>query len=186
MRECWLKPNRRVLAVASGFMVALALILSLLAGGWGGSNPVVRWLLAGASAWAWVRVVLLVLHACRPRLAYGQGQLQVFLRQLKPLTVPVAQVECFFLGQADSMITAAAGNETQDPGAKTRTIVVRLAEAATDWKTRPVREDLGRWADGYITIRGTWCEPITPELVKSLNSRLVKIHRQQRQERVKS
>ena len=185
MRECWLRPNRRVLLVAIALLALLALLASMLAIGqwWPGSWLTLKVMLALVASGLWLRVIMLVNHACLPRLAYQQGDLLVFLRQRRPLRVPVSQVECFFLGQGDSMLAAARESQTAETLTKTRTIVVRLAEAAKDWQARDVRPELGRWCDGYITIRGTWCEPMTPELVKQLNSRLVKIHRQQRQEK---
>jgi len=188
MRECWLRPNRRVLVVAIALLAGCALLASMLASGqwWPGSWLTLKVILAMVALWIWVRVIMLVNHACLPRLAYQRGELLVFLRYRRPLRVPVAQVECFFLGQGDSMLAAAGESEATESMAKTHTIVVRLAEAAKDWQAREVRPELGRWCDGYITIRGTWCEPVSPELVKQLNSRLVKIHRQQRQEKVTS
>ena len=129
-----------------------------------------------------MRVVLLIEHVCRPRVAYQQGELLLFLRTRRPIHLPVSVVECFFLGQTDSMLAAARDAESGEEVAKTRAIVVRLAEAATDWHQRDVRPELGRWCDGYITIRGTWCEPMGPVLVKKMNSQLAAIHRQQRQE----
>lgn len=38
---------------------------------------------------------------------------------------------------------------------------------------------LGQWCGGYITVRGTWCESITADLMQGLNRRLVEAHRQQ-------
>ena len=188
MRECWLRPNRRVLVLAITLLAVFALLASMLASGqwWPGSWLAVKVILAMVALWIWLRVIMLVNHAWLPRLAYQQGDLLVFLRYRRPLRVPVSQVECFFLGQGDSMLAPAGESETTESLAKTHTIVVRLAEAAKDWQGRDVLQELGRWCDGYITIRGTWCEPVSPELVKQLNSRLVKIHRQQRQEKVSS
>ena len=34
---------------------------------------------------------------------------------------------------------------------ETSTIVVRLAEAAAEWRFREVKPALGAWCDGYIT-----------------------------------
>jgi len=174
--------------VAIVLLAGLALLASMLASGkwWPGSWLTLKVMLAMVALWIWVRVIMLVNHACLPRLAYQQGDLLVFLRYRRPLRVPVSQVECFFLGQGDSMLAATGESEATESLAKTHTIVVRLAEAAKDWQAREVRPELGRWCDGYITIRGTWCEPVSPELVKQLNSRLVKLHRQQRKEKMTS
>ncbi len=63
-------------------------------------------------------------------------------------------------------------------GPETSTVVVRIAERALDWHQRPVKTMLGQWCGGYITVRGTWCEPITAELIQRLNHRLVDVQRE--------
>ena len=57
---------------------------------------------------------------------------------------------------------------------------MRLAEAATEFHQRPVKMSLGSWKEGYIVVRGTWAEPITKEVFKRLNRRLVEVHRQRK------
>ncbi len=57
------------------------------------------------------------------------------------------------------------------------TIVVRLAERATEWHERSVKNSLGKWADGYIIVRGTWTEPLNREVVTQMNSTLAAIKR---------
>ena len=37
---------------------------------------------------------------------------------------------------------------------------------------RELHPALGRWCDGYATIRGCWCEPLSADLVRQLNRRL--------------
>ena len=184
MRESWLRPNRRVLVVAIAVLLVMALAASALAvvlwrqdAHWALEVPV-----ALVAVLIWIRVVLLIRHVCQPRVAYEQGDLLLFLRTRRPLRVPVSVVECFFLGQTDTMLAPTSREESGEELVKTRSIVVRLAEAATDWHQRDVRPELGQWCDGYITIRGTWCEPMGPVLVKKMNSQLAAIHRQQRQE----
>lgn len=184
MRECWLRPNRRVLVAA----IVILLLVATAVSAWMAllwrqdAHWALKLPLGLMTIWIWMRVVLLIEHVCRPRVAYQQGELLLFLRTRRPIHLPVSVVECFFLGQTDSMLAAARDAESGEEVAKTRAIVVRLAEAATDWHQRDVRPDLGRWCDGYITIRGTWCEPMGPVLVKKMNSQLAAIHRQQRQE----
>ena len=59
-------------------------------------------------------------------------------------------------------------------GAKLRSsnLVIRLDEKATDWHEVEVKPALGRWSEGYVTIHGTWCEPLTLEVLQHLNVRL--------------
>ena len=183
MRECWLRPNRRVLVVAIAILILVALAVSAL----------VVFLWRQDAHWAlgsiltllavliWIRVVLLIVHVCQPRVAYQQEEVLLFLRAGRPIRVPVDVVECFFLGQTETMLATPRREEATEEEIKTRSVVVRLAEAATDWHQREIRPELGRWCDGYITIRGTWCEPMGPVLVKKMNSQLAAVHRQQRQ-----
>lgn len=180
MRESWLMPNRRAIAMglvtpACAIMVGTALVLFSLGRErtgfyfWSGCTLIGLSLAGGLGA-------LLLIN--QPRLAYAKGCLVVFLGPPRPHFVPINLVECFFLGHGPSMLPASRGKE-----AETQTIVVRLAESAAEWKHRDVKPALGHWCDGYIVIRGTWCEPITPELVQKLNSRLVEAHRQDRKTR---
>lgn len=110
-----------------------------------------------------------------PRLGYEDEYLLVYLRGAQPIQVPIEIVEVFFLGQGPAMVKAKGGES-----AETSTIVVRLAESAAEWHEREVNPSLGQWCDGYIVIRGTWCEPINTDLLESLNHRLVEVHRKRR------
>jgi hypothetical protein len=173
-REIWLRPNRRALATGLVVPAGLALLAAgvLLAGGshWG------TWTVAGLllalallAAWAWRNLDQ------TPRLAYEDGQLLVYLTPWKPYQVPVDRVECFFAGRAPTGLPLPAG---PPESVKTWSVVVRLAEAAQEWHERPVLAAWGEWKEGYITIRGTWCEPLDPEVLKKLNQRLSHAHRQ--------
>jgi hypothetical protein len=176
MPETWIHPNRRALALGFALPAALLLVglgafaFGLISGGWlwhvGGGVLTVSALLIAALLWRMLQ---------QPRVAYEQGEL-LFYFDLAPVRVPVDAVECFFIGQAGGMIPDAAGRE-----AEVRTVIVRLAEAAHEWHHRDIKPALGHWCEGYITIRGTWCEPITPELMRKLNARLVEVHRELKQ-----
>ena len=60
---------------------------------------------------------------------------------------------------------------------KTANVVIRVAQRAVDAHDRHVMHALGAWRDGYITIRGTWCEVINAELLEILNARLADVNR---------
>lgn len=180
MRECWLKPNRRAIlaglcapAVALAAGIALGLAFQGSAGlrylAWLG------WCLAAIGALG-AGALLVLLN--QPRLGFAAGHLVVYLGTPRPLRVPIDLVECFFLGTGPSLLPPSGGKEFE-----ASTIVVRLAESATEWRHKDVRPALGHWCDGYIVIRGTWCEPISPELVQRLNGRLVEAHRRERKAR---
>lgn len=178
MRECWLKTNRRALAVT----LACPILLLLLAAGLGflgACSGTYRWMIFVAVPVAVIAVAVGFVIICAmklPRLGYEDGYLLVYVCGRHPIRVPVDIVEVFFLGQGPSLVKAKDGGP-----AETSTIVVRLAESAAEWHNRQVDPALAEWAGGYIVIRGTWCEPINAELMKRLNSRLVEVHRQQRE-----
>jgi hypothetical protein len=175
--EIWLRPNRRALAV--GLVVPAGLLLAavgVLAGG-GGSGG--SWFLSGGLVVLALLAVLAWWNLDRtPRLAYRDGQLLVHLTPWKPHPVPVEHVECFFAGRAPTGLPALGG---QPHAVKAWSVVVRLAEAAKAWHERPVLSAWGEWKEGYITIRGTWCEPLDPEVLRELNQRLADVHRQLRE-----
>lgn len=171
MIETWLKPNRRVLALAVTLPVVIsaggALLIAISASAIG--KPLgYTMLVVGA-----VVAMVLIRKIFRPRLAYQDGQLLVFLTPGPPIAVPVNIVECFFLGRDDATVPM---NAELDP--KVVAVVTRLAEAAKEWQRRDVKPTLGKWQDGYIIIRGTWCEPIDAAVVTELNRRLREAHRE--------
>ena len=168
LAEVWLRTNRRplLLAVAlctGAFLCGLALATGLLVPphAWttllGGSVALGAGILGGLALWQ-----LLV-----PRLAFQRGNLLVYLKAGPPYRVPVEIVECLFLGQGPAMPTDSSPDAMQAAN-----VVVRLAERASDWSSRRVVPAFGRWCDGYITISGTWCEPLDQQLVEKLNRQL--------------
>ncbi|MCH7726068.1 MAG: hypothetical protein IH991_06250 [Planctomycetes bacterium] len=170
--ERWLRVNARLLL--TGLIVpALALLAGLLLA------------VLAFSPWSWVGVALIALSTFLaigilvqlrlPRIGYHDGYLLLYLRTIEPARVPIDVVECFFLGQTTSMIKAPSGDEL-----KTSAVVVRLAEAAKECHNREVKAELGQWCDGYITIRGTWCEPLNSDVLKRMNHRLAEIHKARR------
>lgn len=172
--ENWLKPNHRAIGLGflvPGFLCVLACLLVLLlptSGTWGW----LRWVLAvPALVLATVIALSLGYHLCQPRLSCQGDELWVYLSGANPIRVPLTIVECFFLGQTEFEDGPGRG------GVDAKNIVVRLAEKAEDWHHRDVRRNLGNWCGGYITVKGGWCEPITPDLMRELNRRLGEKHR---------
>ena len=170
--ETWLAPNRRALLWGMLLPALAALAAGAAAlGGWIES----LWLRGAAALLGAVMVALLVglLWQLRlPRIGYRRGELLFYLRNSTPYAVPAQVVECFFIGQGPTL----RPGETY-PDEQTVTVVARLAERATDYHRRDVKRALGAWCDGYITIRGTWCEPLDGERVKQLNHQLAAAHR---------
>lgn len=174
MREVWLHSNRR--AQAFGLAVPLALLIAgLMLVRLGARNTTWSWL-----PWpGWGLVALggvmagMVLHWLRlPRLAYQDGSLLVYLRYSVPYHVPIEVVECFLLGQAPSMLPGRGGKTS-----RSATVLIRLADSAPQWHERDVKAALGSWCDGYITLRGTWCERLHTALLQRLNQRLAEVKR---------
>jgi hypothetical protein len=174
MREVWLKTNRRALLLGLVFPgVWLVAALASLALSVSSGQP---WYfsavcLALALPPLWMVVGLSYALLC-PRIAYEAGELLVFVEMHRATRVPIEIVECFFLGQGPSELPKLAGREPE-----TSNVVVRLAEAAGDWKHREIKPAFGQWCEGYITIRGAWCEPISRDLLQRLNRRLAEVQR---------
>ncbi len=178
-REVWLRPNRRIFVVASGglALVAAGGIMLLVMASHGGLFA----LGCAMLGLGLLGIAAMIQSALQPRLAYENGELLVFLGSARPYRVPIEVVECFFLGQGPSLLSVSMFSR-QSESPESSTIVVRLAESAEQWKHFEVRPDHGLWCDGYITIRGTLCEPINADRLKELNHRLVQVHREQRQQ----
>lgn len=175
-RHVWLRPNRRALGIAA-VPPALALLpavyLICLSGV---LAQTLGWILIGVAGGL---LAATLLAAWQPRLAVSGEQLLVYLRAGGPIAVPLDVVECFFLGQGPAMLIE--DDSQTGEGVVTANVIVRLAESAEEWKQLSVLKHLGHWCDGYITIRGAWCEPISNELVGGLNKKLAAAHRAQRQ-----
>ena len=178
MAEVWLRQNTRAIlfgmAAPGVFTLALAVWLS----GWIAPAPAgwlrgVGWILAGVGA-----LILLVLawQLRQPRLAYRDGAMLVNMRAGELQTVPIEVVEAFLLGQGPAMLPGRLDDRTE-----TRVLSVKLADRAEEWSQVEVKPALGKWCGGYITIRGTWCEPLSIALVNRLNARLAEVQREHRQ-----
>jgi hypothetical protein len=124
-------------------------------------------------------LLLLVWQLRLPRLAYDAGDLLVYLRGSRPIRVPLEVVECFLLGQAPTMLPG-----KQHEHAETSSIMIRLSERAEEWSHRDVKPALGKWCSGYITLRGTWCEPLSVAVVNRLNVQLAEAHQSLKQTQV--
>jgi hypothetical protein len=167
MAEILLRPNVR--AIYAGMMVPGAIVivgLAMALGPWEAAGWVrtVGWILTALSGLA---VALLAWQSRQPRIAYEAGDLLLNLRSGAPIRLPVELVQCAFLGAGSTQLPGPGGREI-----RTSNLVMRLDEKATDWAEIMVKPALGRWSEGYITIQGAWCEPLTLDLVQHLNQRL--------------
>jgi hypothetical protein len=168
MRETWLQTNRRALWIGTVPPLVFMALGTWLA--WGFTSPGADWprwlgttmIIVGG---ALVATLLAQLH--RPRIVYDDGQVLFHLRNGPPIAVPVELVEAFFLGQGPLMLP---GPPKQ--GDATVNLVARISQRDPTYAEREVKPALGRWSESYITIRGTWCEPLDGELIRRVNHRL--------------
>lgn len=172
MKEVWLRQNQRAIGFGILLPVILAACMALLLSGMVTPSPegivqIVAWVLLSLSV---VLILVLLAQLAHPRLAYASGFLFVNLKAGQPVAVPIEHVEAFLLGQGPAMLTSRC-----DDLRETRVLTIRLAERAEDWANVEVKPALGKWCGGYIAIRGTWCEPLSLDLVNRLNHRLAEV-----------
>jgi hypothetical protein len=103
----------------------------------------------------------------RARLAYTPGYLIVRLGRGSAERIAIDAVECFLLGRGPAF---PAGHRLADR--ETINLIVRLRQDSDTLRQGEIDRRLGTWCDYEITIRGTWCEPLSVELVTRLNARL--------------
>ena len=175
----WLRPNTRALAL--GMILPTVAVLAGLALLVGFESPLVRIVGGLVASVGGALVLFLAWQMCLPRLAYDDGHLLVYLQGGRPLRLPLEIVECFLLGQAPTMLPG-----KRQEHAEAASVVIRLSETAHDWKQRDVKPALGKWCEGYITLRGTWCEPLDVKVVNRLNAQLAEAARSLKQAKVAS
>lgn len=175
----WLRPNKRAMLLGM-IPPGLAVVVGMILLGTG-DHTVTR--IGGAllTAIAGALVLLLLWQLRLPRLACADGFLLVYLQGTRPIRVPLEIVECFLLGQAPAMLPG-----KKHELAETASVVIRLSESAEDWKHRDVKPALGKWCESYITIRGTWCEPLNVDVVYRLNAQLAEATKAMQQAKVAS
>lgn len=166
MTEVWLKTNRRALLaclIAAGLLALTGVLLAR-----GGSGDGMRGYAGLACATIGGLAALVSVHfMLRPLVASRHGRMLFYVRLGRPVVLPIEVVECFFLGEAGATLPGRREGST-----RVTTVVVRLCETAGAWQRQPVNPLLGHWQDGYIIIRGTWCEPLDFDFVNRLNARL--------------
>ena len=169
MPAVWIKSNSRAILLGMVPPTLTALLGTCLSLGWIAPLEPLELRL---SVWALLLVSLLILAILawqlrQPRLAYVEGELLVYLRAGPPFRVPLDIVECFLLGQAPTMLPGRKHEHSE-----TASVVIKLADSAPDWARREVKPALGKWCEGYITLRGTWCEPLNVDVICRLNQQL--------------
>jgi len=123
-------------------------------------------------AWIALAVSLLLIMGLiaqlfRPRVTYCQDHVLFYLKSGSPIAVPIEVVEAFFFGQGPANLPVQITGHSE-----TVNLIARLSQQAPEWGQRDTKPALGRWCDSYVTIRGTWCEPLNGEVLQRLNRRL--------------
>jgi len=173
--EIWLRGNIRPVAW-------LALLVAVVAGGlvavvsMRATGPVPWLLVAAFCGVAGSGVSMLASVAARPRLERRGDSLQIRLSPTAVEHLPIDAVECFFQG---SNPIARSGEPTCGNHAAFRvnTLVMRLAERAADFSSRPTFTPWGTWDDGYVVFDGRWCEPLSADLARSMSRQLIEAKR---------
>lgn len=118
-----------------------------------------------------------LLYCCRPRIAIDERQLFVYVALFRgPVRIPLDVVEVFFIGQGP-VSGDEPGHPTGYQGAVAANVIVRLAEQAPQWHDRKINQRMGVWTEGYITVRGMWCEDIDQDRLKEMNRALINAKR---------
>lgn len=167
MRELWLRPNRRAILFGC---VPPALAASagawLLAANRGSASQMMIGIATILLVMGLAGVIVLLVQLRQPRVAFAKGKVLFYLRRGRPIEVPAEIVEAFFAGQGPAHLPAVPKQQ------QTVNLIARLSQRHREWAQQEVKPALGNWADGYVTIRGSWCEPLNGELIRRLNRRL--------------
>ena len=179
MTEVWLRNNTRAFAAALVIPALAGLLGWALAAGtlghWGGSIRV--GLGVALAAISLLAMLILVWQLRRPRLALHDGKLLLYLRWSAPIAVPIEIVEAFMLGQRPTLLPGKMLTDLE-----TQTLVVHLSESAEQWGHIDVDQRLGAWCNHWVTIRGTWCERLSLDVVNRLNEKLAEANHRHRPE----
>jgi hypothetical protein len=170
MREIWLRPNVRAVLFACVPPAVCAAVGAWLAiSATSGNQKHLSYIGTSVFVAGLATIAFLLWQLRRPRVAYTGGHVLFYLRAGRPIAVPVAHVEAFFLGQGPTRFPGNLGKQ------EAVNLVARLARRASEWTHQEVKPSLGSWCDGYVTIRGTWCEPLGTDVVRRLNRRLKEV-----------
>lgn len=182
--ETWLRGNVRP---AVGLVLAAAAItVAGVALAWAGGAPAASvGLLAAAGGVVLASAAAVAVAAARPRLALHGAAVRIRLAPLVAHDVPLDMVECVFLGSRPLAAAAAGaapgttGGDAAEAEASRRvaTLVMRIAERATAWQSRPTFRAWGTWEEGNVVFDGRWCEPLTVVLARDVARRLLEAKR---------
>jgi hypothetical protein len=174
MREIWLQGNRR--AILFGAILPGVFVLAGFAMFGAALNRheavMLRWCGVAAIILGMLFLAILAGQYRRPRIAFEKAHVLFFVRSGEPIAVPVDIVEAFLVGEGPAHLP---GIRNQP---KTVNLVARLSQRHTEWARQSVKPAIANWCDGYVTMRGTWCEPLNHDVIRRLNRRLKEVKEQ--------
>ena len=174
MKRVWLKPNRRILGLAIAPVLGIGLTGVVLVMR---ETPIPLWWVGIALVGLTVLLSLALFQQwMRPRIGYGDGRVLFYMTAGQPIPVPIDVVEAFFLGRGPADLPEIDAVETESLN-----LVARLSRKHPEWAQKEVKKTLGSWCDGYVTIRGTWCETLDESLIRELNRNLTLASRERTQ-----
>ena len=172
--EVWLRGNARIAMIlgAAAMLLDGGALIAVLQAVRGDGEAVGWWIIAAIAASVASLLMLLAWAAARPRLVRAGDRLLVQVSPLVRREVPLAVVECFFPG-SNPLDRYGSPTCSEHADFRVGTLVIRLAERAIDYRAGDTFTPWATWDDSYLVLDGRWCEPLSPQLVKDLGSRLV-------------
>jgi hypothetical protein len=168
--EVWLRSNPWPAALLSATLAtvavaAFAVVVAVRPSAWGVAVA------AAASLAGLLFAAVFLWAASQPRLACRGDVLEVRLTPLGVQRVPLEVVECVFPGSRP------LGSNAETADRRVTTLVLRLAERAVEWRSRPVSPVWGSWEEGNVVFDGRWCEPLSPAMARDISARLLEARR---------
>jgi hypothetical protein len=166
MTEVWLQANRRsgLWPLAFGLVSAAGM---LTASAFVPDDGVIRPILWLVAATDMLAAFALAYLSNLPRLAFDGRSLLMRIRNGSPIRVPIELVEAFLIGKGPAYLTGKDDYKTE-----ARTLIIRISERAPEFEKLETNLRLAAWCGHYVTIRGTFTEPLDVEVVNRLNQRL--------------
>lgn len=169
MAEIWLQANRRAAVWPSLGLLASATLFAFMAYWLSSAEQTygLEWVCMVIATTKVVFATIVGIALTRPRLRYDGKHLLIDVGKTRPVAVPIELVEGFLIGKGPTFLSGQDDHRTE-----TSTLVVRIAERAEEFRKVETNVRLAAWCGHYCTLRGTWTEPLSVDLVNRLNQRL--------------
>ena len=165
MPEVWLQSNRRPFLLTAVVALVVGVICSALGTIFIDTCGVWFWYAAVPAS---ATIAVLAWYAAdRPRIAFDGRSLLLGIRNGSPIAVPIELVEAFLLGKGPTYLSGKDDRKTE-----ATTLILRVSERAPEFEKLETNLRLAAWCGHYVTMRGTWTEPLSVDLVNRLNQRL--------------